>query len=762
MVGICIALVWTPWAQVWGDDFMAAAGDGATTGTKLRNDVTLPAITAGNIQFSKAAGGSMRIQDLFPGSDKGTVTDFTAAFGQHDATVNAGNNTQQALTTANSPEGRAYRSLREAAARPQSGVGSAAMWSNTDAVIANAGDLTKQFADCAITSTFTEGTREVEIGENHACERKAPLPPPYSRMLVPSNVILVWPNLLPETTPVAIVGILLQQLQSNPLGTLLDPHLFALSTPDQLKIAECQDDEFCHPHVECAATAATSGHPFGVGFAYEYGWISDAQVCTSVSLTLEYQSSFVGKMECWTDTQGDIQCPTNHGGVNSCQAFDSDPNCKKESTKCVKGAQSSSGYCYVEEEIWNCPVKKEIPTLSRDAKVSCSPGSATPVRCIGAECADFEHEQSGDFAKAAAALQAAQMSASDMECTGSDCELFPGTEHQCKKAVSGVVNCCTTPGTGELTNYLELVFMMSRINNAMMGLDSTSAVRGAWEVLTGPISDAYTAVTSTFTSAAETLMGNTSTTLTDFGFKALMDEITQQILTKAAEWTAKIFGEAAANTLFVSAAGGPAVSGGVASSAGVTLAPMLASIISVVMWVYLIYQIVMILIKIIWKCTKDEFELGAKRDLKSCVFVGTYCRKKVIGYCIEVRQTFCCFNSPFSRIVQEQARPQLGRGWGVPEAPDCTGIRMGELQALDWNAINLDEWLAMLAQTGHFPNPNNVSLDRRTGNGSVLAGTEGRPDSANRSAERLRQVDVDGQRTQAETQLWKQIQSAPR
>lgn len=45
----------------------------------------------------------------------------------------------------------------------------------------------------------------------------------------------------------------------------------------------------------------------------------------------------------------------------------------------------------------------------------------------------------------------------------------------------------------------------------------------------------------------------------------------------------------------------------------------------------------MILIRLIWTCEKDEFELGAMRELKACHKVGGYCRKEALAWCVEKR-----------------------------------------------------------------------------------------------------------------------------
>jgi conjugal transfer mating pair stabilization protein TraN len=90
-----------------------------------------------------------------------------------------------------------------------------------------------------------------------------------------------------------------------------------------------------------------------------------------------------------------------------CTALEDDPNCGFLSSSCVRYAQGASGLCYVFEERWDCGTLHGIPVLERTSTMDC----AGPVRCMGEDCLDAADEQSGDFAKAAAALQAAQMAA---------------------------------------------------------------------------------------------------------------------------------------------------------------------------------------------------------------------------------------------------------------------------------------------------------------------------------------------------------------
>jgi len=168
----------------------------------------------------------------------------------------------------------------------------------------------------------------------------------------------------------------------------------------------------------------------------------------------------------------------------------------------------------------------------------------------------------------------------------------------------------------------------------------------------------------------------------------------------------------------------------------------------------MLYTIVVILIRLIWTCEQEEFELGAKRELRTCHHVGSYCTSKILTACIERRKAYCCFNTPLARILNEQIRPQLGRGWGEADETDCTGIAVADFGRVDWDRVNLDEWLAILAETGHFPTLDNLNLDALTGAGSELDVSGTRPDAGLRSQTRSDGLDSDAARREAETELW--------
>jgi conjugal transfer mating pair stabilization protein TraN len=73
---------------------------------------------------------------------------------------------------------------------------------------------------------------------------------------------------------------------------------------------------------------------------------------------------------------------------------------------------------------------------------------------------------------------------------------------------------------------------------------------------------------------------------------------------------------------------------------------------------------------------------------------------------VQKAKSFCCFNSKLARIIHEQGRPQLqsfqpnGAWTGVPgdpnfsvKKPNCRGFTPQEFQALDFNKIDLSEYI---------------------------------------------------------------------
>jgi len=114
---------------------------------------------------------------------------------------------------------------------------------------------------------------------------------------------------------------------------------------------------------------------------------------------------------------------------------------------------------------------------------------------------------------------------------------------------------------------------------------------------------------------------------------------------------------------------------------------MIGSLLNVVMIAYAVYQILVLIVQLIWQCEQKEYELAAKKSLKSCTYLGSFCQTKVFGACVEERESYCCYSSHLARILQEQIRPQLGMSYGDIKQPDCRGIPINRLAEVDWDRV---------------------------------------------------------------------------
>ena len=95
------------------------------------------------------------------------------------------------------------------------------------------------------------------------------------------------------------------------------------------------------------------------------------------------------------------------------------------------------------------------------------------------------------------------------------------------------------------------------------------------------------------------------------------------------------------------------------------------------------------------RCKPSEVKLAKLRAAGVCHYVGTYCAIKVLGICLQKKESFCCFHSVLGRIVQEQSRKTQDipyNGWGGAKDPVCWGYTPDQFQEIDWSKINLSEY----------------------------------------------------------------------
>lgn len=280
-----------------------------------------------------------------------------------------------------------------------------------------------------------------------------------------------------------------------------------------------------------------------------------------------------------------------------------------------------------------------------------------------------------------------------------------------------------------------------KLDGAVMGLQDGNAMKGAYQVLRDPVMEGWTEVTKPFTSYIENISGSVDSFMEPVN--QVMDQLIEQLKEQVKEVMMDVFKSAGQDAATEQAAAAAS------EQAAEQMMQTATTWLSTAMTIYTVYVVTMVMIQMIYKCEESEFTMNAKRALKNCTYVGSYCKSKVLGACIEEREAYCCFNSPLSRIIQEQIRPQLGQSFGDPKSPQCGGISLEKIADIDWNKVNLDEWLGILQQNGKFPTPGSINIDSLTGAGSDFNINGDRKNAQERALQRLDGIDIDAKRKEA-------------
>lgn len=290
-----------------------------------------------------------------------------------------------------------------------------------------------------------------------------------------------------------------------------------------------------------------------------------ASTCTSLSASGRCDLSNVG--QCWSDSAG-THCLSNTKPSNpttSCATLETQ-GCAFIKSQCMDVL--ASGTCWDSIDTYDCGSKLGIPGIQSQTTQQCS----GPIRCMGEDCVTLNRTQSTDFTQAVALLNSAQQMAMDMSCDFANanlqqkdpttCQVFKGSSATCKMVggALSLVDCCTAPTGGMgLGQYIELLMATSQLDNAIMDMQATSPVRGAWEVLRTPLAsvgDAWEAVQADFASGVNNLVGTDVLSVSDIAEQGLLDSLQGELTTSVAEWIGSTFGETAGNALF--SAGGQA------------------------------------------------------------------------------------------------------------------------------------------------------------------------------------------------------------
>ncbi|MBX2807184.1 MAG: conjugal transfer mating pair stabilization protein TraN [Cellvibrionaceae bacterium] len=540
----------------------------------------------------------------------------------------------------------------------------------------------------------------------------------------------------------------------------------AWTPADCVASAQAIEDGFATGSISCLATPVEV--PAGSGCTHINGvtvcesdlnpspFVGVSSLCEQVEITTEY-NFYVGDYTYIDETGTEVTITGGGGDLDRCSAYEADSSCAFVAQTCVEGAEVD-GNCYVYEETWDCGYAVEVREVASETTYDC----AGPISCMGMDCIDPTPESSESFAETAALLNAVQYMAQDTNCVPIDgtedviCDIFGGENHYCKIAVGGAQDCCDVPTGVNVFDYLQAIRSMARLDSALMAVDIANPALGAYRTLRAPIAKSVSYVTKPFTTAVENVKGTVSKIVEPIGtfidgVKTKVQNAVKDVLTKmfrSAGTGVNGAGAAAGGTNMLSDEATEEAADQAAEAAAEGVMENMASAANVMMTAFAIYSATMLAIQLLYECEDQEFQLASKRDVEACNHVGSYCHSDSPFGCIENRRTFCCYNSPLSRIINPQIKAQLGLDMGTDEAPNCSGFTIDQITATDWSLIDLSEWNALLTDNGLFPDET-MDMDSLTGTGSELqsinevAGDADRLNATDRATERLDGLDID-------------------
>lgn len=304
-------------------------------------------------------------------------------------------------------------------------------------------------------------------------------------------------------------------------------------------------------------------------------------------------------------------------------------------TSTCKQANAETGACEVYQDTYNCPAPAQTTT-----SVSNCPAN---VFCLGSNCFNTAYTNDADFARSMSFMEAAREAGVYLD--PDNLRVFSGEVGKCRDRL--LKNCCQSDSAGS-----------GMSNQSVFGTGSRLV------------------------------------------FDVLMNSENQQFLYQGMQ--ALLLGGGFSGT-FTTYGVTFAVNGAALPAGSAVLYSGESLVVAFDPWSLAIAVIIYIVMSMM-SCNESEGRVAMQEGARLCHTVGTYCSSciRIFGSCvscIEHTTGKCCFNSVLSRIINEQGRLQIGKGWGSGENPECSGFTIDQLQALNFSAMDLTEFYASIVPT---------------------------------------------------------------
>jgi conjugal transfer mating pair stabilization protein TraN len=362
--------------------------------------------------------------------------------------------------------------------------------------------------------------------------------------------------------------------------------------------------------------------------------------------------------------------------TSNCAALQADANCLEKSASCIDYLNDGVT-CAAYQHIYSCNTSGSGTKTVTDC--------GTQQYCSDGNCFDSGYTPDSDLALVVAGKEALYEAGA--------VDVFKGVPGKCTDGNWGLAHCCKVYSGGEGASNYSVTSQMAS-SGLMTGLNyAGETIRQVGSQYL------YNALFSAgqYGDLAAALASVAGTEIVDSAEAALLQNATTSPvvsigaygLTWASGATSGFMGGNILLAGTVPGAGGAAATTGVISSQGV-----MGGYLYFNPYTFIIAIVIMVVMEMM-TCSDDEsMKLGIKRGQGLCHMVGSYCSSKSLGTCKSTSEGWCCFPSKLGRIINEQGRPQIGKGWGSAETPDCSGFTLEQLKQLKFDQMDLSEFIS--------------------------------------------------------------------
>lgn len=245
-------------------------------------------------------------------------------------------------------------------------------------------------------------------------------------------------------------------------------------------------------------------------------------------------------------------------------------------------------------------------------------------------------------------------------------QLFAGDNNKCTIKIGGLKNCCSGDGGGGGSNQDIATSIGLNVAYASLKYGATYAVQVGSPYI-------YDSLSSTgATKMAEIFGSATSTVASEGGSISLL----------SGGFGLYGFGTTAtAAEGILGSIGGSAITG-----ATVPIGPLYFNPYA------LAFAVAVQVVMTYMQCSQEDAQTMASVSRNLCHYAGSYCSNSVLGICFETKQSYCCYNGILGLEIQEGAHNQLGLDWGRPQSPNCGGLSVDQVSAINFSMIDFSQF----------------------------------------------------------------------